>query len=293
MKVLNFGSMNLDYVYSVDHFIIPGETESSSKMEIFPGGKGLNQSIALARAGVAISHAGMIGEDGGMLREVLEKSGVDVSLIRSIPGRGGHTIIQLDKSGQNGILLYGGSNRAITKEYVDEVFSRYTEGDLVLLQNEISELPYIVSKASEKGMQIALNPSPFDEKLDAVAMAKVSYFFINEIEGAQLTGQKDPDLILSEMAKRYPAAKVVLTLGGSGAAYLCEGRVYRHPIYKVPVVDTTAAGDTFTGYFLSAVIEDRTPDECLEIASKASALAVSRQGAAPSIPWRKEVEEFR
>lgn len=289
MKVLNFGSLNVDYVYSVDHFLIGGETESSARMEIFPGGKGLNQSIALARAGVPVSHAGMIGEDGAMLKDILAESGVDVSFIRSIPGKGGHTIIQIDKNGQNNILLYGGSNQAITKDYVDEVLSHYSAGDLILLQNEISELPYIVEKASEKGMQIALNPSPYDAKLDAVDMSKVSYFFINEIEGAQLTGKTDPDLILEDMAKRYPKARVVLTLGGNGAAYLCDGATYRHPIYKVPVVDTTAAGDTFTGYFLSAIIDGKTPDECLDLASSASALAVSRQGAAPSIPWRKEV----
>ena len=147
MKVLNFGSLNLDYVYSVDHILLGGETQSSSGMNVFCGGKGLNQSIALAKAGVPVFHAGMIGEEGGSLREALDNSGVNTEFVRQIPGKSGHTIIQVDKNGQNSILLYSGANRMLTKEFVDEVLDHFEKGDILLLQNEINLLDYIIDQA--------------------------------------------------------------------------------------------------------------------------------------------------
>ena len=130
MKVLNFGSLNLDYVYSVDHMVTPGETLASYGMSVFCGGKGLNQSIALAKAGVSVYHAGMVGEEGGALLEACKEGGVKTDFIKTIPGKSGHTIIQVDKEGQNCILLFGGANRSITKEYVDEVLSHFEKGEI-------------------------------------------------------------------------------------------------------------------------------------------------------------------
>ena len=118
MKVLNFGSLNVDYVYSVDHMVKEGETLSCQEMNIFCGGKGLNQSIALAKAGVTVYHAGFIGEDGGILLEALQENGVHTDFVKSLPGRGGHTMLQVDKNGQNSILVYGGTNRKYTKEFI-------------------------------------------------------------------------------------------------------------------------------------------------------------------------------
>ena len=140
MKVLNFGSLNYDYVYEVDHAVMPGETIDSTKMEVFCGGKGLNQSIALARAGVPVYHAGQVGEDGQMFLDICAQSKVDTSYIRQSSGKSGHTIIQLDKNGQNCILLYGGSNRGITKDLVDEVLGHFEKEDIILLQNEINQI---------------------------------------------------------------------------------------------------------------------------------------------------------
>ena len=160
MKVLNMGSLNLDYVYQVDHIVTGGETLASGGMEVFCGGKGLNQSIALARAGVPVYHAGMIGEDGEMLLDICRENGVDTRYIRRIPGKNGHTIIQVDRKAQNSILLYGGSNRALTREWVDGVLEEFGQGDLLLLQNEINLLGYIVDTAYRRGMRIVLNPSP-------------------------------------------------------------------------------------------------------------------------------------
>lgn len=289
MKVLNFGSLNLDYVYSVDHMVMPGETLASGGMNIFCGGKGLNQSIALAKAGVPVYHAGMIGEEGAALLDACKESGVKTDFIRTIPGKSGHTIIQVDKDGQNCILLFGGANRSITKEFVDEVLSHFEKGDILLLQNEVNLLDYIIDEAYETGMKIILNPSPYNSALDTCDFHKVSMFLLNEIEGGQVTGETETEKILEKLKELYPETKVVLTLGGDGSVYQYKEEQYRQGIYKVKAVDTTAAGDTFTGYFISSVIDGMPVQEGLSLAAKASAIAVSREGATASIPLREEV----
>ena len=291
MKVLNFGSLNLDYVYQVESILIPGETQASKDRQTFCGGKGLNQSIALAKAGIPVYHAGMIGEEGDILLETCKENGVNTEFICQIPGPGGHTVIQVDKDGQNCILLFGGANRSITREFVDEVLDSFTKGDIILLQNEINELDYIIDKAYEKGMMIILNPSPFDNNLKACDLTKVSLFLVNEIEGYQITGEKEPEKILAAVKEKYPSAKIVLTLGGEGSAYQDETGIYHQGIFKVKAVDTTAAGDTFTGYFISSIIDGMPVQDGLELAAKASAIAVSRPGATASIPLKKEVLE--
>ena len=291
MKVLNIGSLNLDYVYSVDHIIQPGETESTGSRNIFLGGKGINQSMALAKAGAEIYHGGLIGEDGQAFIEACKEYGVNYDYIRTIDGATGHTIIQVDKNAQNCILLYGGANQMLTEEFVDEVLAGFEKGDILLLQNEVNQLPYIIDKAYEKGMQIALNPSPFNEKLNAVDMKKISIFLLKEVEGGQITGLTDPDEVLAKMQEMFPHAKIVLTLGKDGAKYAEGDQVYYQPIFKVQAVDTTAAGDTFTGYFLAGLIEGMEIPEILKMSAKASSIAVTREGAVPSIPYRAEVEE--
>lgn len=289
MKVLNFGSLNLDYVYQVDHIIIPGETQSTKSRNTFCGGKGLNQSIALAKAGIPVYHAGQIGEGGEILLEACEKNGVHTDFIKRIDGPSGHTVIQVDKNGQNSILLFGGANRSITREFVDEVLGNFEKDDIILLQNEVNELDYIIDSAYEKGMMIILNPSPFDSALETCDLSKVSLFLVNEIEGFQITGEKEPEKILAKIKEIYPKAKIVLTLGGDGSVYQDETGIYKQGIFKVKAVDTTAAGDTFTGYFISSILDGTPVEEGLKLAAKASAIAVSRPGATDSIPLRDEV----
>ncbi|HEX3039349.1 MAG TPA: ribokinase [Caproiciproducens sp.] len=292
MKILNFGSLNYDYVYSVDHILMPGETLAAGRMETFCGGKGLNQSVALAKAGAEVWHAGMVGEDGGALLELCGKNGVNTSLVQTIPGKSGHTVIQVDKNGQNSILLFGGSNRCLTREYIGEVFSGFEPGDMVLLQNEVNDIDYIIDTACQRGMRIALNPSPFDEAVQKCDLYKVSFLLLNEIEGLQISGSREPEKILQFFAQTYPKTSVVLTLGKDGAVYQDGSGRVKHGIYPVKVVDTTAAGDTFTGFFLSSVLQGNTAQEALELASKASSIAVTRKGAAPSIPALDEVLNF-
>ena len=291
MKVLNIGSMNLDHVYNVDHIVQPGETQATDGMNIFLGGKGMNQSIALAKAGADVYHGGMIGEDGQLFLDACKEYGVNSDYIRQIEGKTGHAIIQIDKSAQNCILLYGGTNECLTEEYVDEVLEGFEAGDMLLLQNEVNRLSYIVDKAYEKGMQIALNPSPFNDRLKDVDMSKIGLFLMNEVEGGQITGFTEPKDIIAKVVELYPNAKIVLTLGKDGVIY-AEGDLRIHqPIFKVEAVDTTAAGDTFTGYFMAGLIEGMEIADILKMSAKASSIAVTRKGAVPSIPYRNEVME--
>ncbi len=289
MRVLNIGSMNLDYVYSVDHIICPGETEATGSRNTFLGGKGMNQSCALAKAGVEVYHAGLIGKDGTAFLDACKEYGVHSDYIRVVDVPTGHTVIQIDKNAQNSILLFGGANQMLTEAYVDEVLSHFTSEDVLLLQNEVNLLPYIVDKAYEKGMQIALNPSPFNEKLLQVDLSKISIFLLNEVEGYQITGEKEAGQILEALRSRFPDARIMLTLGMDGAIYADKDSRIHQPIFPVKAVDTTAAGDTFTGYFLAGISEGLSMEEILRRSAKASSIAVSRPGAVPSIPWREEV----
>ncbi len=289
MKVLSFGSLNIDYVYQIDHIVSNGETESTSGMRENCGGKGLNQSIALARAGVSVWHAGMVGSEGQLLIDACVKNGVNTDFIRMTKGRSGHTIIQVDKNGNNSIILFGGANRCMTETFIDEVITNFESGDMIILQNEINLLDVIIDKAFSKGMKIVLNPSPYDKALDECDLKKVSYFILNEIEGNQMTGEKEPEKILAGIHEKYPDAKIVLTLGSEGSMYFDDGKIYRQGIYKVKAVDTTAAGDTFTGFFVASIIKGMKSEEGLSLAAKAAAIAVTKPGALDSIPALDEV----
>ena len=290
MRILNFGSLNIDTVYSVNHIAEPGETVSSTKLELFCGGKGLNQSIALARAGAPVCHAGMIGPDGDMLLRACEENGVEAGCIQRTHERSGHAIIQVDRSGENCIVLYGGANQMIDKQYVNTVLNGFGEGDYLLVQNELNMVDCIIDTAYKRGMTVALNPSPYDKAVGQWDLRKVSLFLINEIEGAQMTGSSNPDEILRAMRRRYPDAAVVLTLGKKGSVFQEGSLVLTQCSFEAAVVDTTAAGDTFTGYYLASVMRGLPQPEALRTASYAASLAVSRKGASASIPYRQEVE---
>ena len=301
MKVLDFGSLNIDNVYSVDHFVRGGETISSEKLEVFSGGKGLNQSIALSKAlagsGILVYHAGAVGkEDGDFLLTQLEEAGVDISFTARLPVKTGHAIIQRDRTGQNCILLFGGANQAVTEEMADEVLKDFEAGDFLILQNEISQIRYIMEKAHEKGMKIFLNPSPMDEKIAGYPLEYVDCFLLNEIEAAGICGIEEDAVskeeLLDQISRRFPDAQIVLTLGGEGSMYKKGDFIAKQGIYKVPVADTTAAGDTFTGYFIGGIARGESIEEALDHGARASAIAVSRPGAAPSIPDRDEVEKM-
>lgn len=291
MRIVNFGSCNIDYVYRLHHIVLTGETEHSDVRDVFAGGKGLNQSIALARSGAEVFHAGCIGSDGSFLLQTLNESGVDTSFVRTVPGPSGHAVIQVSDSGENAIFIHSGANDMFTDEYIDEVLGHFDRGDIVVLQNEINSNAYIIDRAYEKGMICILNPSPIDRKISYINFDKLSYIVINEIEGERLTGEREPLKIISAMRAAHPNLSVILTLGDKGCIFADGEALYSHPAFETNVVDTTAAGDTFTGYFISGLRKVQDPMKLLERACAASAVSVSRKGAAPSIPNDGEVTE--
>lgn len=293
MRILNFGSLNIDKVYKVSNFVKPGETIAAQNYSCFPGGKGLNQSVAVAKAGEKIFHAGTIGNDGEFLREILKQNGVDDSYLRTSNTVTGNALIQVADSGENCIILFGGSNLENTKEYIDEVLSHFDEDDILLLQNEISNLDYLLLKAAEKKLRVMLNPSPISDEIRMLDLSSVTWLILNEVEGEGLTGENIPEKILEALSEKYPYLEIILTLGKKGSLHYKNNIITKQECITVKAVDTTAAGDTFTGYFLAMVANNAEVKEALEVASYASAIAVGREGASVSIPWMEEVEKMR
>lgn len=292
MKILNLGSLNVDYVYKVDKFLLPGETKSSLSLNTYCGGKGLNQSIAAAKAGNEVYHAAILGKGGEMLKKAMADSGVNVDMLAESSETCGHAIIQVDENGQNCILLYGGTNRTLTKEFIDNALDRFGNTGLVLLQNETNLVGYIIDRASEKGLQVALNAAPMNNDVLEYPIEKLSWLIVNEVEGKQIAGCEKDEEIIDVLRGKYPGCNILLTLGSKGACCLSEGRLYTIGCHKVDVVDTTAAGDTFTGYFLYGILNGYTIEESLRMATTASAVCVGRNGASDSVPLKSEIDEI-
>jgi len=288
-RVLNMGSINIDYVYSVPHIVRGGETLSAASRRIFPGGKGMNQSVALARAGGSVTHAGMIGEDGKHLFKIMQNDGVDIGLISIGKEPTGHAIIQVNEDGQNSILLFPGANQEINESFVDKALASFEKDDILILQNEVSCISYAIRAAKAKGMTIAFNPSPFGAEIADYPLDLVDIWLLNEIEGQALTDMTQPSDILNAMGQKYPCAIIVLTLGSAGVLCLHKGKVLKQIGKKVKVQDTTAAGDTFTGYFIACLTRGLGINESLMYANTAASVSVGRNGAAVSIPLWDEV----
>lgn len=292
--VLNFGSLNIDLVYSVPHFLVPGETLACSAFNRYAGGKGLNQSVALARAGVQVFHAGKIGPDGDFLRQTLLDAGVDVSCLLQGNEPTGNALIEVeDISGGNRILLYPGANHAITREDIRSVLDHFPAGTILLLQNEISNIPFLIEEGFTRGFRIMFNPAPCTPDVAAMPLEKIHTLFVNEVEAAQLTSQAqdtESAVLADLLTARYPGTDFVLTLGKRGALYASgkENRIFV-PAADVTPVDTTSAGDTFTGFYLASILRGYCPEDAMRYASKGAGIAVSRPGAAQSIPTAEEV----
>ncbi|MBX2999786.1 MAG: ribokinase [Caldilineaceae bacterium] len=287
--IINFGSLNIDHVYRVDHFVRPGETIASRSYQQFAGGKGFNQSIALARAGAQVRHAGKIGAEGGWLLDVLREAGATTEDVSQVEIPTGHALIQVDTSGENAIILYGGANQSISAEDVERVLAHAAPGDYLLLQNEINNMDRILRRGAQRGMRIVFNPAPMTEAVLDYPLEGVAIFIVNETEAEALTGASTPDAIVGAMRRRFPKAATVLTLGAAGAIYADSAAQIHVPAVEIQAVDTTAAGDTFTGYFLAALAADENVEDALQLAARAAAICVTRPGAADSIPMRAEV----
>lgn len=292
MRVLNFGSLNIDHVYKVDHIVVPGETISSDSLKFAPGGKGLNQSIALARSGVETYHVGCIGNDGDMLLKQLKQAGVHTQYTTKKDTATGHAMIQVNKDGQNSILIYGGANLELTREMVDAVLDEAEKPDMVLLQNETSQVHYIAEACRNRGIPVAFNPSPYSNSLKDFPYEAIQYLLINETEGNQITEESTPEKIAASLMSQYPEMRVVLTLGSKGVYYQDKKMSSSHNGFRVQAVDTTGAGDTFTGFFLGSILKGTEVGEALRWGCGAAALSVTKSGAALSIPEMEEVRQF-
>jgi ribokinase len=291
-KILVYGSLNVDFIFSVDCIVCPGETISSGSLEKSAGGKGANQVAALAKAGMEAYIAGKIGRDGLFLLDLLKSYGANTEFVKIYEGVTGQAIIQVDRNGQNAIVLFPGGNGCIEPGEIGEAIGSFGEGDSILLQNEIPLTGKIMETAKKRGMMICLNPSPYNEKIEQLPLDLTDIFFVNEIEGAAMAGlglQAPPTAILDKLTKRFPGKELILTAGKEGAYYGCDEKRAKGDIVDCPVVDTTGAGDTFTGYFLAARFRGMDITSSLQLACKASSIAVTRKGAMEAIPFKEEV----
>ena len=257
MKVLSFGSLNFDHVYQMDHFVMPKETTSSLSYSRGFGGKGLNQSIALAKSGLDVYHAGRVGFDGQPFIDYLQEYGVKVDYLKKDEETAtGHAIIQVSHS-ENCIILYGGANQLIDEAQIDEVLTHFEKGDLLLIQDLID------------------------------------IFVVNEVEGKGLANVSSNQVedVIAGLQKAYPSKEIILTVGSQGSYYISGDMVIHQDAYRVEAVDTTAAGDTFTGFYLASILRGETVGNALRIAAKASSITVTKEGAAKSIPTLEQVVE--
>ena len=289
MRIINFGSLNIDLVYQVDHIARPGETITSRDHRSFAGGKGANQSAALAAAGAEVYHAGLVGSEGRWLIDKLVALGVKMehTKIGRVPT--GHAIIQVDRAGENCIVLYPSANAQISRAAIDTALSHFNKGDFLLLQNEINNIPYLMEEADKRGLHTCFNPAPFGPEILDYPLEAVDMLVVNETEAAGLTSLSAPDRLLGALADRCPRARIVLTRGAEGAHYRSAQESFHLPATPVQAIDTTGAGDTFIGYLLHGLSVQMAPPDAMARAGKAAALCVTRPGAMDSIPLASEI----
>lgn len=291
-KIINFGSINIDHVYQVTHQVTPGETLATDGYQIFPGGKGLNQSIALSKAGARVLHVGKVGGEGLWLKDFLAEQGVNTLNIKISKKATGHAMIQVASDGENAIIIYAGANRDLDSTFVKTALNQVEKGDYLLLQNETNQVAEIIKAGKEKGLQIVFNPAPMDDQVLSFPLEAIDWLIVNETEGRFLTRKNEEVEVVKALRQKYPSAKIVFTQGSKGLTYADYKQQFTLPAFKVKAIDTTATGDTFIGFLLAAIVRGKTLENALREASAAAALAATRQGAASSIGDLKEVQRY-
>jgi len=278
-------------VYQVPHFVNPGETLPAKTFERHAGGKGANQSVAIARAGGSVSHAGKIGIDGKWLLEKLTQDGVDTHFTTTSASKTGHAIIQVNDKGENAIIIWPGTNDEITLSEILATLTHFHDGDILLLQNEINNIPQIIMEGSKKKLFIAFNPAPMTDAVHTYPLHLCNLLILNETEASALANREEVSDCLEALSNKLPNTSILITAGARGAYAMHKGEIIRQPAYEVAVVDTTAAGDTFIGYFIAAFLEGQPFAKCMQQGAVAASLAIGKRGAMDSIPYAAELKQ--
>jgi len=288
-SIINFGSINIDHVYRVPHFVKPGETLSSQALTTGLGGKGANQSTAIARAGVAVAHVGRVSTADEWAVELLVSLGVNTDHIELIDGASGHAIIQVDDHGENAIVLHGGANQSFELSALELALRANPRAAYLLMQNECNLLADALELADAKGLKVVLNPAPMTDDIKQLPLQKLDTLIVNQGEAEALCGVSKMDQLINRLMGLLPRSRVVLTLGSDGAVLLMNEEVTRISSPVVDVVDTTGAGDTFVGYFLAGLVDGMSEHASLQRACVAASVAVTSQGAIAAIPQLSEL----
>ena len=294
MAITVVGSLNVDLVYRVSRIVQPGETLGATDRTVHAGGKGANQSMALARAGASVRHVGCVGPEGEWLRDLLAEADIDVTGVRSVQTPTGHAIIQVDAAGENAIVLYPGANHDLTAADIDRALATAEPGSWLLTQHETTCVADLLA-AGGKGFRVCFNPAPFSPAVLDLPLVHVALLVLNETEAVGLTGcdaEAEPATLLAAAARRCPNADIVLTRGSRGVNWKLRTSpaVEHRSACRVTAVDTTAAGDTFIGYLLADLAAGRTMAQAIDLATRAAAICVTQPGAIPSIPTRAQVD---
>lgn len=284
--ILNFGSINIDNVYQVSRFPGAGETISAKSLEKILGGKGINQTIAVQRAGAAIFHVGHVGKDEWIFDQ-LSKMEVDKKFIYSCAGVTGHAIIYVDNLGENKIVIHAGANEQFKSKQCDEILEQFKlEKPWVILQNEINLSLEVAIKAKELGFKVCYSAAPFSSECVNKILPYVDLLAMNETEMKELQNTSSKNLA------DFNVAMTLVTLGSRGAELYIQGEVIKQTSFDIKPVDTTGAGDTFLGSFIARYDCGESVQSALQYASGAAAIQITRMGAAPAIPTYNQVQEF-
>lgn len=289
MAVYNLGSINADLFYQVPHLLAPGETLASTEHSRGLGGKGANMSVAIARAAARAVHIGAVGSDGRWAVERLLEYGVDTRNIVELDVPTGHAVIMVDDHGENAILLYPGANRALTETHIASALAVATEADTFVFQNETSAQIEGATLASSKGMRVVYAAAPFDAHSVEAVLPMLDILVMNAIEAQQLTDA------LGVALTDLPVRDVIVTLGGDGCRWVNtdDGTDKTFPAIPVTPVDTTGAGDTFTGFLVAGLDRGLPMEQAILLGQQAGAIMVTRHGTADVIPDLKDIEDAR
>lgn len=284
--IFNLGSINADYTYSVPHLPAPGETLAATDLLRGLGGKGANQSVAVALAGSDAMHIGAVGADGDWAIEELTGYRVDTRGVYSTKTPTGHAIINVDPNGENAIVIFPGANQKQSLTHLKTALNKAKPGDTLMLQNETNLQSEAAALARKMGLYVIYSAAPFSANAVLAVMDNVDLLVMNAVEAEQLT------TALGLSLNGLPPRQVLITHGANGADWHENGQTHHVPAFPVSPVDTTGAGDCFTGYVAAGLDQGLVPYDAMTRAAAASALQVQKHGTAQAIPTRSEVDTF-